>query len=98
MNMTSSDAFSFANAAPAEGVESNSGAGSGMHSSPGDVLIPRKGPGMQLRMQREQVVPLEECNQDPQEVIGHHLLHDLTEFRHLGEHSINSLVQEVPEK
>ena len=34
MNMTSSDAFSFDNAAPAEGVESNSGAGSGMHSSP----------------------------------------------------------------
>ena len=33
MNM-SSDAFSFDNAAPAEGVESNSGAGSGMHSSP----------------------------------------------------------------
>ena len=32
MNMTSSDAFSFDNAAPAEGVESN--AGSGMHSSP----------------------------------------------------------------
>ena len=27
-------------------------------------------------------------NQDPQEVIGHHLLQDLTEFRHLGEHSI----------
>ena len=34
MNMTSSDAFSFDNAAPAEGVESNSGAGSGMQSSP----------------------------------------------------------------
>ena len=32
MNMTSSDAFSFDNAAPVEGVESN--AGSGMHSSP----------------------------------------------------------------
>ena len=34
INMTSSDAFSFDNAAPAEGVESNSGAGSGMNSSP----------------------------------------------------------------
>ena len=34
MNMASSDAFSFDNAAPAEGVESNSGAGSGMQSSP----------------------------------------------------------------
>ena len=34
MNMTGSDAFSFDNAAPAECVESNSGAGSGMHSSP----------------------------------------------------------------
>ncbi len=34
MNMASSDAFSFDNAAPAEGMDSNSGAGSGMHSSP----------------------------------------------------------------
>ena len=102
MNMTSSDAFSFDNAAPAEGVESN--AGSGMHSSPDGASsfshvhsVSRSDTSKRSRNAIEDAAresrPIGRVQSRP---TRSDRTPSIQEYQPIEEHSINHLAQEVP--